>query len=138
MLLGTYASCALVWIGFAVLDPATASVIAADRPFTGAAAGPLAIILLVLINPVFEELLWLGYFLQRLQPRFGWRVAALVSIALRFAVHTYQGPIAVLGILPIAVVFTWYYIGTRRLWPVVVAHICFDTIGLVTRLRHWY
>jgi membrane protease YdiL (CAAX protease family) len=137
VLLGAYASYAFAWGCFAVLDPATASMVAADRPFTGAPAGPLAIVLLVLINPVFEELLWLGYFLQRLQPRIGWRAAALVSIALRFVVHTYQGPLAVVGILPMAVVFTWYYIGTRRLWPIVVAHMCLDAIPLVARLQHW-
>jgi membrane protease YdiL (CAAX protease family) len=137
LLLGAYASYAFVWICFAELTPYTASVLAADRPFTGAAAGLLAIVLLTLINPVFEELLWLGYFVQRLQPRIGWRAAALVSVALRFAVHTYQGSLAVLGILPIAVVFTWYYIRTRRLWPVVAAHACIDAIGLVARLRHW-
>ena len=137
LLLGAYASYAFVWICFAELNPYTASVFAADRPFTGAAAGLLAIVLLTLINPVFEELLWLGYFVQRLQPRIGWRAAALVSVALRFAVHTYQGSLAVLGILPIAVVFTWYYIRTRRLWPVVAAHACIDAIGLVARLRHW-
>jgi membrane protease YdiL (CAAX protease family) len=138
LMLGAYASYAFAWGCFAVLDPATASVIATDRPFTGAAAGPLAIVLLTLINPVFEELLWLGYFVQRLQPRFGWRVAALMSVLLRFSVHTYQGPIAVLGILPLGVLFTWYYVGTRRIWPVVVAHMCLDAIPLVARLRHWY
>ncbi|HEU4642594.1 MAG TPA: type II CAAX endopeptidase family protein [Gemmatimonadaceae bacterium] len=137
VLLGAYASCAFVWICFAAINPHTASAMAADRPFPGPAAGPLAIVLLSLINPVFEELLWLGYFVQRLQPRVGWRAAALVSVALRFAVHTYQGSLAVIGILPIAVVFTWYYIRTRRLWPVVAAHACMDAIGLVARLRHW-
>ncbi len=138
VLLGAYASYAFAWGCVAVLDPSTASVVAADRPFTGTPAGPLAIVLLTLINPVFEELLWLGYFVQRLQPRYGWRVAALVSVVLRFAVHTYQGPLAVIGILPIAVVLTWYYVATRRLWPVVVAHVCLDAIPLVARLRHWY
>jgi uncharacterized protein len=138
LLLGAYASYAFVWICFATLNPYLASVLAADRPFTGAAAGPLAIILLTLINPVFEELLWLGYFVQRLQPHIGWRGAAVVSVALRFAVHTYQGSLAELGTLLIAIVFTWYYIRTRRLWPVVAAHVCMDAIGLVARLRHWY
>lgn len=138
LLLGAYASYAFVWFCFAALNPPTATAIAANRPFTGAAAGPLAIVLATLINPVFEEVLWLGYFVQRLRPRFGWRAAALVSVALRFAVHTYQGPLALLGILPVAVVFTWYYVRTRRLWPVIAAHVCMDAVGLVARLRHWY
>ena len=138
MLLGAYATVGFVWICFAKLNPHIASVLAADHPFTGAAAGPLAIVLVAVINPVFEELLWLGYFVQRLQPRLGWRGAALVSVALRFAVHLYQTPTAELGILLIAVVFTWYYIRTQRIWPVIVAHMCMDAIGLLARLRHGY
>jgi membrane protease YdiL (CAAX protease family) len=81
------------------------------------------------VNAVFEEFLWLGLGVAALQ-RFGSGLAAAVSIALRTLVHAYQGPLAVLAILPIGVVFTLYYVRTRRLWPVVIAHGLQDFLAL--------
>ena len=50
-------------------------------------------------------------------------------------VHAYQGPMAVIGILPLGLVFTYYFARSRRLWPAVVAHMIFDTIGLLQVLQ---
>ena len=119
---------------FATLSPEVASALAAERRFTGVPAGALAIVLVSVVNPVFEEFLWLGYGVARLADRIGLRTAALLSLGLRLAVHVYQGPWAVLGVLPLGLAFTWYYGRTRRLWPVVVAHVLFDALGLAQRL----
>jgi membrane protease YdiL (CAAX protease family) len=123
-----------VWVLFATLSPEVASALAAERRFTGVPAGALAIVLVSVVNPVFEEFLWLGYGVARLADRIGLRTAALLSLGLRLAVHVYQGPWAVLGVLPLGLAFTWYYGRTRRLWPVVVAHVLFDALGLAQRL----
>lgn len=93
-------------------------------------ASPLVVAAVCVINPIFEEFLWLAYGLTALEP-FGLRVAMFGSIALRTAMHAYQGMLAVVSILPLAVIFTAYYGRTRRLWPVVVAHMIVDTIGLM-------
>ena len=122
------------WVLFATLSPEVASALAAERRFTGVPAGALAIVLVSVVNPVFEEFLWLGYGVARLADRIGLRTAALLSLGLRLAVHVYQGPWAVLGVLPLGLAFTWYYGRTRRLWPVVVAHVLFDALGLAQRL----
>jgi len=42
---------------------------------------------------------------------------------------------AVIGILPLGLVFTYYFARSRRLWPAVVAHMIFDTIGLLQVLQ---
>jgi len=123
-----------LWMVFSVLSPAAAAALAGETRFTGAPAGPLAIIVVSVVNPVFEEFLWLGYGVARLANRLGLRGAVVLSVLLRLAVHTYQGPWAVLGVLPLGLAFTWYYGRTRRLWPVVVAHVLFDALGLARRL----
>ncbi len=123
-----------LWVLFSVLRPDAAGALADEMRFTGVPAGPLAIVLISVLNPVFEEFLWLGYGVARLADRLGLRRAAILSLGLRLAVHTYQGPWAVLGVLPLGVGFTWYYGRTRRLWPVVVAHVLFDAIPLAQRL----
>jgi membrane protease YdiL (CAAX protease family) len=51
-------------------------------------------------------------------------------VALRVLVHLYQGRLALIAILPLGVVFTWYYVRTKRLWPVVVAHVVVDALAL--------
>jgi len=63
------------------------------------------------------------------------KTAAVISGTLRLSVHAYQGIYAVIGVLPIAIVFTIFYVKTRRVWPVIVAHIVIDAISL-SRLVH--
>lgn len=85
-------------------------------------------------NAVFEELLWLGLGMAAFR-RFGVAPAAAVSIALRLLAHAYQGPLALVTVLPIGILFTVYYIRTRRLWPIVVAHAFQDTLALTLLAR---
>jgi len=84
----------------------------------------------LLINPVFEEILWLGYAIPTIARRYGLPTAAVISVALRVAVHLNQGIHALTAVLPVALVFTAYFIYTRRLAPVVLAHIIINVWGL--------
>jgi membrane protease YdiL (CAAX protease family) len=38
--------------------------------------------------------------------------------------------LALVSILPLAVILTAYYLRTGRLWPIVVAHVIFDAASL--------
>jgi membrane protease YdiL (CAAX protease family) len=98
-------------------------------PFTGSLAAPV-IVAAAILDPVFEEFLLLGYLVPALGNRFGIKSAAAASVLLRVAVHTYQGRLAFMAILPVAVILTFYYVRTGRLWPVIVAHIVQDALAL--------
>ena len=87
------------------------------------------VVVLSLVNAVFEEFLWLGLGVAALR-RCGLAVAFLSSVGLRTLMHAYQGPLALVAILPIGIVFTAYYVRTRRIWPVVVAHAFQDLLVL--------
>ncbi len=91
----------------------------------------LTALLAAVINPVFEELLWFGYWFRRLE-RHGVWLAAGVSLALRTGAHLWKGPIGALAIIPTGLIFTVYYIRTRRLAPIIVAHMAMDALSLVT------
>jgi membrane protease YdiL (CAAX protease family) len=80
-----------------------------------------------LLNPVFEEFLYLGYVANVLR-RHG-SIALVASVAVRVALHLYQGPMAFVSILPVGIVFSSYYLGTGRLWPVIAAHTLLDAIA---------
>ena len=87
----------------------------------------------VVLDPIAEELLWLGYIVNALRARGLW-LAAAVSIGLRTLVHAYQGPAALVGPLILGVLYTGYYLRTRRLAPVMLAHIIQDALVLSATL----
>ena len=99
------------------------------RQFSGSIS-PIVIVMASLLNPIFEEFLWLGYAIPAITSRLGLGFACGASIILRVAVHLYQGKLALVSVLPIAIVLTWYYVRTGRLWPTVVAHVIVDALGL--------
>jgi membrane protease YdiL (CAAX protease family) len=91
------------------------------------------ILILCLVNPFFEEALTLGYVIPSLQSH-GAAFAIGVSAGLRLIVHAYQGPMAVVSILPMGLLFALYYWRSRELWPLVLAHVMDDFVGLIRLL----
>jgi membrane protease YdiL (CAAX protease family) len=88
----------------------------------------LLIAAVVLINPLYEELVYLGFVPAAFPKSAAWQIL-LLSTALRVMIHTYQGVLTFLVILPVGLVFTGYYLRTRRLWPIVLAHALQDAIA---------
>jgi membrane protease YdiL (CAAX protease family) len=129
------AALALCFATVRALAPAVADSL--QKPhFTGAPSGWI-IAATSIINPLFEEFLWLAYEVPAVSSRLGIRSACVISVAIRVAVHTYQGPLALVSILPMGVVLTAYFARSGRLWPVIVAHIIADALGLMAvAIRH--
>jgi membrane protease YdiL (CAAX protease family) len=84
-----------------------------------------------IVKAVFEEVLACAYVVQSLRGRFGIAIAVNASIALRMSFHLYQGPGAFLGFAVFGLVFTFFYIRTGRLWPLIVAHALLEAIALL-------
>lgn len=53
------------------------------------------------------------------------------ALLLRLVLHIYQGPAAVVGVLPIGLIFGIYAWKTQRLWPVILVHAAMDFFGLM-------
>jgi membrane protease YdiL (CAAX protease family) len=119
------------WYTYILLVPGSFESLQAAH-VTGTAAG-WVVVLVGIINPIFEEMLWLGYGFNALR-RHGVAVAVVASVALRLIDHAYQGPFAIIYALPFTV-FTLYYARTRRLWPIVVAHMLWDVVASLTLVR---
>ena len=133
-----------LWVAIMVaVDGVYLLAYSASRPFAATLATPhfagavsaATLVGTAVLNPVLEAFLWLGYAVPALASRVGLRAACGVSIACRVAVHAYQGRLAVLTILPVAAVLTWYHARSGRLWPAVVAHVVADTVGLLALVR---
>jgi CAAX protease family protein len=113
---------------FALLAPETAGSVFTTH-FTGSVNG-LVIAAIVVINPIYEEMLYVGFIPAAFPAAAGWQII-LLSTALRVAVHTYQGILGFLYMLPMGIVFAAYYARTRRVWPLVLAHALLDAMALI-------
>lgn len=80
------------------------------------------IILLAIVNSVFEETFVAGYIISILKERAGFWIAINVSVAVRLLYHLYQGPLGMMYIIPLGLIFGYWYARTGRLWPLIVAH----------------
>jgi len=92
---------------------------------------PLLILTLV-INPVYEEMIETGYFVQALE-RYGMWAAVLASALFRAFLHVHLGVNAIVVVFPIGLIFGFDYWRWRQLWPLVVAHALFDLYALFPR-----
>ncbi len=100
-----------------------------QSPFTVGRLAVLAVLLISIINPVFEEVLETGYFIRSLQ-RFGMWPAVLASALFRGLFHLQFGINAALGLFAFGVIFGFAYWRWRQLWPLIVAHSLTDMLAL--------
>jgi len=90
-----------------------------------------SVALICLVNPLFEELFLCGYLIGALRERLGVTAAINLSAGIRVFCHFYQGAIGVLGIVPLALLFAYWFARTGRLWPLIIAHAALDLTALL-------
>jgi uncharacterized protein len=92
----------------------------------------LQAVLIAVTAGVTEEIVVRGYAQTRLeQLRAPTAVIILLPTALWGVLHAYQGAGAALTIFGLGLMYAWYFQRTRRLWPLILAHILFDATQLV-------
>jgi len=94
-----------------------------------AAFGLAAAACVAIVNPLFEEAINLAFIQTRLREH-GAAFAIGSALLARLLANLGEGPHALVGILPIGLLFGLYHWRTGRLWPVVVAHAMIEGIGL--------
>ena len=108
---------------FQVIHPAKIA-----TPLIGGLSLPF-VILMSLINPAFEELMEVGYFVHALK-EYGMWPAGLASAFFRTVLHAYAGLNLAVTCLLIGLVFGLAYWRWRQLWPLFVAHAIMDFYAL--------
>ena len=89
----------------------------------------LLIFLLSTINAYLEELTFMGYAFQQFAAKHGPLVALLGMVFLRMLLHTYKGPLEMLGIASFSFVYGLAYIYLGRLWPLILGHAGTDIVA---------
>jgi membrane protease YdiL (CAAX protease family) len=87
------------------------------------------VLLSSLINPFFEEILVTGYIIQFLRYRKGFWFAVHASTFVRLLYHLYMGPMVIIFILPMGILFAYTYARWGKLWPLIFAHMVANIIG---------
>ncbi|RYV51116.1 CPBP family intramembrane glutamic endopeptidase [Pengzhenrongella frigida] len=90
------------------------------------------LILAALQNALVEEVIAVGYLMERLRElRWSPVVIVLTSALLRGSYHLYQGIGPFIGNAVMGVVFAEYYRRRRRVMPLVIAHTVLDIVAFV-------
>ena len=93
---------------------------------------PIVLVLSAAGNGAAEEVLVVGYLLVRLRQLGVPPAVALAGTALlRGSYHLYQGFGGGLGNLAMGVVFALWWMRTRRLWPLILAHTLLDVVAFL-------
>jgi membrane protease YdiL (CAAX protease family) len=121
------------FIGMLLKNLAPSLYASAVQSHVDAEVGLPFIILISVVNPVFEESLWGGYFVHALK-RDGMWVAVSASALLRTYCHAHLGVRALVSILPMGLIYGMVYWRWRQLWPLVVAHSLQMLFSLMSRL----
>lgn len=85
----------------------------------------------ICLNPFFEELIARAYTISEVIDLGASRtVAIVVSVLVQTSYHLYQGFVSAAALAVIFTVFSVYYARTRKIGPVIFAHLCMDALAL--------
>jgi uncharacterized protein len=94
-----------------------------------------SVVLLSIVNPVYEEVFVCGYVIAALRGRFGVTTAVNASVAIRVLYHLYQGLSAFPFHAMYGLIQAYVFVRTGRLWPLIVSHALLDFFALVFTVR---
>jgi len=77
-------------------------------------------------NSFYEENFFCAYLIVVISRRFSLNVAINVSILIRLSYHLYQEISGLIFIIPMGILFAYWFARTKRLWPLIYAHIFYD------------
>lgn len=90
-----------------------------------------AVVLFLIVNALFEELIARAFTITEIEFLTGkTSVAVAISVLMQASYHLYQGLASALATGVIFLFFSLYYVRTRRIWPVVLAHMFIDFLAL--------
>lgn len=86
----------------------------------------------MILNPFFEELIVRAYLITEVRELGGSAAAAvIVSTVLQVSYHLYQGWLNASLVGTTFLIFSIYYVRTRRIAPIVLVHMLFDVSALL-------
>ncbi len=122
----------MAWIPVQLLYRSYSGHFIEPKSYSGFGFGISALsVTFILLNPFFEELIVRAYTMSEMirLGGSGW-LAVLISVAVQMSYHLYQGAAGAITITIIFTVFSIYYVRTRRVVPLILAHLGYDLHAL--------
>lgn len=95
-----------------------------------------ALLIYILINPFFEELIVRGFLMTELFSLSNSKTLAIaISVLIQTLYHLYQGLFSALTLAGVFLVFSIFYSRTGKLTPVIVAHLIAD-MAILLKMKH--
>jgi len=89
-------------------------------------------VLLAFMNGALEEVIMIGYLFTRwVQRGLGPWTVIIISAVIRGSYHLYQGFGGFIGNAIMGAIFGWFYMRTKRVLPLVIAHTLLDVVSFV-------
>jgi uncharacterized protein len=126
LLITTSITCGIVFQLFPTMDYARQPIV---EMMSGAEFSMLTVVLLSVINGIYEETFLLGY-MYNATKHSGPIFAIGLTLLVRVLYHLYQGPMGAISVLVFGLILSVFYWRTGKLWPVVFAHILADVFAL--------
>ena len=99
-----------------------------EQMVEGAEISMPSVVVVSIVNGLYEEVFLIGYLLRALE-NLGAPFAIGATVLVRVLYHLYQGPVGAVEVLVFGLIFAVYFWRTRKLWPLVFAHIIADFAG---------
>jgi len=94
---------------------------------------------MVIVNPVFEELIVKAYVITEVTALTGSiLLASLASVLLQDTYHLYQGWLNAAALTGLSLVTALYYAKFRRVLPVILCHFYFDAVAFWIIVKGYY
>lgn len=97
----------------------------------------LGMVLMLIVNSVYEEMLLVGYLFKKLEKYGHPALIIFISFLIRESYHTYQGWGNVPMVLSLSLVFGIYYIRYKKLWPLIIAHCLGNVFVFLNNTYGW-
>jgi membrane protease YdiL (CAAX protease family) len=131
MFIAAFALFWLIGILLSLVFPAAQSAADVGTYMPSTAPTFTTVVLVSMVNPVFEEAFVCAYVIEALSPRFGVTTAVNVSVVIRASYHLYQGIPAFPFHAAYGLLQAYTYVRYGKLWPLVVSHAILDFIAFV-------
>lgn len=89
-------------------------------------------VLAMIVNPFYEEIIVRAYTMSEIKYLTGSNyLAIIISVLIQTSYHLYQGITSALVLAPIFLIYSLYYVKTKRIMPVILTHMFFDLMALI-------
>lgn len=85
----------------------------------------------MLVNPFYEEIIVRAYVMSEVKYLTNSKfLAIIISVLIQTSYHLYQGLASAWALAPMFLIYSLYYAKSRRIFPIILAHMYFDLMAL--------